>query len=222
MRKKSILLALLTASVLASGTAGWAKDNLRLGAATVQSLLQANPSLSAEDATVQALQTLRKKKTARAGAAEEGLREVWRRSPENLKAAALKIMEADTKTAGYVVRMAGQLDRTVNQEILVAAVRTNPEQLGFSMREACNNDPARSRELALAADAALPGHSLDILGGVMASSCSLSRALCWHYRELEKRAAIDIAGVLDEAVSWEAEAAQLSLRGTTAQLTGRH
>ena len=200
-------IRLLTAALLVVGTAGgWAKDDASLGITTVQSLLKQNPSLSAEDATVQALKELRKKTAARAGATEEGLAQVWQQSPARLKTASLKIMQADPQVAGYVVRTAGSLDRALNQELMIAAAKTNPEFLGFAVQAACNNDPSRYRELALAADAAVPGHSLDVIGGVMGARCETSRGICWHYAELEKRTSIDVAAVLEEAVKWEAAA----------------
>jgi len=205
-----ILITLAAGLLLGDASSAGARDDASLGASTVRNIAKKNPELSPEDATVQALKDLGSKKAARGGAAEEGLNLAWKKNPDSLKDAALKIIAADSQVAGYVVRTAGRLNPAVNQEVMVAAAKANPEFVGFAVRAACDNDPPHYRELALAAAAAQPSRSLDIIGGVMASSCSIGRVLCWHFSELEKRKDLDVAAVLTEAEKWEADAQKVS------------
>ena len=208
---RAAILVLLAASLLWAGAgSAWSKDDASLGVSTVRSIAKKNPTLSPEDATVQALKELGSKQAARGGAAEEGLNLVWKKNPDSLKDAALKVIAADKQVAGYVVRTAGHLNLAVNQDVMIAAAKANPEFVGFAVRAACDNDPAHYRELALAAAAAQPGHGLDIIGGVMASSASISRVICWHYPEIEKRKDLDVGAVLTEAEKWEADSQKVS------------
>jgi hypothetical protein len=142
---------------------------------------------------------------------EAGLAEIQRRDPQSLKGAGLKIMEADPQLAGYVARTVGRLDPTLNREFMVGAARARPAFIAFAVQVACDNDPAQVRELVLAADAAVPGHSLEVLGGVMCSGCPISRPINWHFDELAKRKTIDVAAVLEEAARWAEDAKPTSL-----------